>query len=165
MLIFTDASHGYKPLMSGIGAIIIDQTKEYQIGAYTNKCKDNNIAEVSAIAFAIKYIADNQISDKSKDKTLTIVTDSSYAIHRITNYTPPRSEFEKSCLDYIHNFIKNTKLKVKFMQIKGHIHDNTKFSYYNNIADDIAGQYRYLGIHQYENKFAINLINNKKFSR
>ena len=165
MLIFTDASFGYKPNMAGVGAIIIDQSKEYHIGAYTNNCRDNNIAEIAAIAFALKYVADNQISDKSKDKTLTVITDSSYAIQRINNKSPARSEFEDYCLKYISEFMKHTKLKVKFMQIKGHTHDNTKFSYFNNMADEIAGQYRYLGIHQYENKFAMNVINNKKFSR
>lgn len=150
MLLFTDASHGYKPLMSGVGIVLIDKYKEYNAGAYTNQCKDNNIAEVSAVAFGLKYCSDNKIFDKSSDKTLTIITDSAYTIQRIRDKTPPRTEEEKKYLQYIHNFMKNSKFKIKFLQIKGHVHDGTKFAHYNNVADQIAKEYRYLGIYNLE---------------
>lgn len=150
MLLFTDASHGYKPLMSGLGFVLIDKHKEYNAGAYTNQCRDNNIAEVAAVAYAIKYCCDNKIFDKTSDKTLTIITDSAYTIQRIRDKTPPRTDIEEKCLNYIHDFIRRSKFKVKMLQIKGHIHDGTKFSHYNNIADNIAGEYRYLGIHTLE---------------
>lgn len=51
MEIFTDGSHSLKPRMSGVGAVILNNGHEHQIGAYTDKCVDNNVAEVVAIAF------------------------------------------------------------------------------------------------------------------
>lgn len=150
MLMFTDASHSNKPLMSGVGMILIDKHKEYNAGAYTNKCKDNNIAEVAAVAFGLKYCSDNKIFDKSSDKTLTILTDSAYTVQRIRDNTPPRTNEEEEYLNYIHNFMKTSKFKIKFLQIKGHVHDGTKFAYYNNVADQIAKEYRYLGIYNLE---------------
>ena len=42
--------------------------------------------------------------------------------------------------------IVNSKKRVTFMQIKGHVHDGTKLAYYNNEADMLAGEYRQIGL-------------------
>jgi len=143
MLVFTDASHSPKPRMSGLGAVIILNDKEFKIGSYIKDCRDNNVAEMAAICLACKFIDKNKLQDQCK--TITIISDSETALHRITNGTPPQDDFEKYCMDIIDDFlIRNPK--VSFMQCKGHVQDGTKLSYYNNIADDIAGDYRRMGL-------------------
>lgn len=157
MLIFTDGSFSRKPKMAGMGAIIVHKNNEFTIGGYSNKCEDNNVAEVAAIAMAIKYAKEKQLVDDSK--TITIISDSSYALRKIQMNRTGRDEFEQQCLDYIENFLIETNKKVNFLQVKGHIHDGTKLSHYNNIADDIAGQYRMYGLERYNNK----IIHHKKY--
>lgn len=146
MEIYTDGSHSLKPRMSGVGVVIIDNGRIYQIGAYTNKCVDNNVAEVMAIAFAIKYISDNKIIDKTKSKTITIYSDSANALRKIKQNSKGKDDFEQSALDYIQDFLDFTHKKINFFQIKGHVHDGTKLSFYNNVADDIAREYRLQGL-------------------
>ena len=146
MEIFTDGSHSVKPQISGIGAVVINNKKEYYIGCYTSKCVDNNVAEVIAIAFAIKFIKDNKIFDKSKDKNVIIYSDSQYAIRKIMQNSNGRDEIEQKALNYIQEFINYSHKKIHFFQIKGHTHDGTKLSYYNNIADEIAGEQRLYGL-------------------
>lgn len=157
MLIFTDGSFSRKPKMAGLGAIIVHNNNEFVFGGYTNRCEDNNVAEVAAIAMAIKYAKENKLANDSK--TITIISDSSYALRKIQMNKAGRDEFEQRCLDYIENFLIETNKKVNFLQVKGHIHDGTKLSYYNNIADDIAGQYRLYGLEKYNNR----LIKYKKY--
>lgn len=163
MLIFTDGSFSKKPKMAGMGAVIIDRDREFTVGNYSDSCRDNNVAEVAAIAMAIQYIRDKRIVDKTKDKTITIISDSQYALRRITGSQPGRSEFEQKCLDYIHDFLDETNKKVTFFQVKGHLHDGNKFSRYNNIADHIAGEYREYGLQLYRSQ--MNIIVNKKGKR
>lgn len=141
MLIFTDGSHSIKPRISGLGAVIIDNDKEYQIGAYSDKCRDNNVAEIAAIAMACKYVKANGI----QSKTITIISDSECALRRITHRALGEDEFEHNCLDYIKEFIIEYP-KVNFMQVKGHQKDNSKLTYYNRVADVLAGDYRKLGL-------------------
>lgn len=146
MIIFTDGSHSTKPRMSGLGAVILYKDREHSFGTYTNQCRDNNVAEVAAIAMAIQYINNNKIVDRMEDNTITIVSDSETALRKIRQKCEGSDEFECDCLNYIQEFLAFTKKKVNFMQIKGHVHDGTKLSYYNNIADDLAGDYRRLGL-------------------
>lgn len=146
MIIFTDGSHSLKPRMSGFGAVLLYKGREHTFGTYTNKCRDNNVAEIAAIAMAIQYICNNKIVDRMDDKTITIISDSATALRKISQRNKGQDEFESSCLNYIYDFLDFTRKKVKFMQIKGHIHDGTKLSYYNNIADNLAGDYRRLGL-------------------
>ena len=162
MEIYTDGSHSLKPRMSGVGVVIIDNGREHQIGAYTNKCVDNNVAEVMAIAFAIKYICDNKIVNKTKSKTITIFSDSANALRKIKQNSPGKDEYEQASLDYIHDFLYSTSKKVSFFQIKGHAHDGTKLSYNNNIADNIAGEYRLYGLEKYKEYTIKKMIKYKK---
>lgn len=146
MIIFTDGSHSTKPRMSGLGAVILYKDREHTFGTYTNKCRDNNVAEIAAIAMAVQYIQDNKIVDRMEDKTITIVSDSETALRKINQKSEGQDDFERACLDYIQEFLSFSKKKINFMQIKGHIHDGTKLSHYNNVADDLAGDYRRLGL-------------------
>lgn len=146
MIIFTDGSHSTKPRMSGLGAVILYKDKEYSVGTYTNQCRDNNVAEIASIAMAIQYISNNKILDRMEDKNITIISDSETALRKIKQKCVGKDEFECECLEYIQEFLDFTNKKVSFLQIKGHVHDGTKLAYYNNIADDIAGDYRRLGL-------------------
>lgn len=152
MEIFTDGSHSLKPRMSGVGAVIISNGCEYEIGSSTNKCENNNVAEVMAIAFAIKYIRENGILEKCQDKNILIFTDSMYALRKIRQNAQGCDEYEQKALNYIHHFQETSKKKISFFQVKGHIHDGTKLSYYNNIADTLAQDYRYLGLVKYQDQ-------------
>ena len=143
MLVFTDASHSTKPRMSGLGAVLVLDDKEFKVGSYIKDCRDNNVAEIAAICLACKFIDKNNLQNQCK--TITIITDSETALHRIVNGTPPRDEFEEYCMKSIDDFLSRNH-KVKFMQCKGHTQDGTKLSYYNNMADDIAGDYRRMGL-------------------
>lgn len=162
MEIFTDGSHSLKPRMSGVGAVILNNGYEHQIGAYTDKCVDNNVAEVVAIAFAIKYIKDHKIIDNSKDKNLIIYSDSANALRKIRQLSPGKDDFEQTALDFIQDFLQTTSKKVTFFQIKGHVHDGTKLSHYNNIADSLASDYRYLGLIKLQNRLYNQSLKHKK---
>lgn len=143
MLIFTDGSFSKKPNVAGGGYVIIDKNHTITGGKYNYKCKDNNIAEIFAIYSAILFLEKHNFNDK----TIQIISDSQCAIRRINNddYLS-NDDNEIKFLNYIKNYIKNSKHKISFMQIKGHVHDNTKFSYYNNLADQIAREQRLIGI-------------------
>jgi ribonuclease HI len=155
--------------MAGLGAVIKYNDNEDCIGCYSQKCYDNNVAEVASIAMALQYVKDSNILEECRDKTITIITDSSFALHRI-NYNPVgRDQFEQECLDTIHNFMKESKRKVNFLQVKGHVHSGgDKLTHYNCIADRIAGEYRLVGLEllnepkRKRNKHLKNIVFNKK---
>lgn len=141
MLVFTDASFSAKPTMSGLGVVLLYNDKEVSFGTYIKDCRDNNVAELAAITLACQYIDKNNLPEK----TITIISDSECALHRITYNAQGKDSFEQQCLDYIQDFCAR-RPKTRFMQVKGHIHDGTKLSYYNNEADIIAGEYRKMGL-------------------
>lgn len=152
MMIFTDGSFSNQPKMCGIGIIVLDGKKKYEFGAYTEKCKDNNIAEIYAIAYALKQISENRIFKENADKHLIIMTDSMYAVNKIKNNQLGRDELEQKALDYIQYTIKQSKKTVSLFQMKGHTNDNTKLGYYNNLADQLANDYRFHGLVKYQDQ-------------
>ena len=97
MIIFTDGSHSTKPQMSGFGAVILYKGREHKFGTYSDKCRDNNVAEIAAIAMSIQYIVDNKILETMTDKTITIISDSETALRKITQGAIGNDEFEKMC--------------------------------------------------------------------
>ena len=117
MEIYTDGSHSLKPRMSGVGAVILNNGKEHQIGGYTDRCADNNVAEVIAIAYAIKYIKDHKIVDNTKDKNIIIYSDSANALRKIHQLSPGKDEFEQQALDFIQDFLQTTSKKVTLSKI------------------------------------------------
>jgi len=157
MLVFTDASFSRKPPISGCGIVILDKNNnEIQLGSSSRKCKNNNIAEVLSIAVALDFINRNEKRFED-EKTITIVTDSKYAIDHLDQECHI-NDYEQDLYDYINAC--RTYMNIKFFHIKGHVHDGTKFSYYNNIADSIAGEKRLEELEKYH-KEANTLIGRK----
>lgn len=146
MIIFTDGSFSSKPNIAGFGAVILINDRQHRFGTYDNRCADNNVAEVGAIAMACQYISQHKLDQRDDVKSITLISDSAYALRKIGNKVEGKDEFEQSCLDLIHDFIEHTPKKINLMQIKGHVHDGTKLNYFNNEADILAGEYRQLGL-------------------
>lgn len=146
MIIFTDGSFSPKPNIAGFGAVILINDREYRFGTYDNRCIDNNVAEVGAISMACQYVKEHKIDKREDVKSISIISDSAYALRKITNGAEGKDEFEQSCLDLIYEFLDKSQKRISFMQIKGHVHDGTKLAYYNNEADILAGEYRQLGL-------------------
>lgn len=147
MMVFTDGSFSRKPNIAGIGYVILYNSREIQGGKYYFNCQNNNVAEIMAIYYALKYIDEHNFLDK----TVQILTDSEYAIRKIRkNYKNDvmisNNDYEEKMIEYIQSFETKTRKKLSVMFIKGHVHDGTKFSYYNNLADGIAKEQRLLGI-------------------
>lgn len=170
MLIFTDGSYSKKPNMCGLGAVILYNNEQIKIGSYNNKCNDNNIAEIAAIALAIHYIKNNNIVNNMSDKTINIISDSSYAVRKLSmRNSYGRDEVEQKYLDYILNFLNETNKKVSFLLVKGHSKSNDKLSFYNNMADNIAKEERLKGLQLYlrknkkKNHNNINLLYDDKY--
>ena len=142
MIVYTDGSFGRKPRMGAYGAVIVTKDgKEYRIGGHTDKCKDNNVAEVYGIASALKFITVNNLMTHKDDKVCVVMTDSQYAINHLDS--PRKDEFEQRCYDYIRKF--REFYTTRFFWIKGHVHDGTKVSHYNNMCDQIACDERLKG--------------------
>ena len=148
-MIFTDGSFSRKPKVSGIGYVILTNKCEISNGCYNFKIKDNNVAEVYAIYRALKFVENHNFNDK----TIQILTDSDYAVRKIKNMGLGRDELETKFLTYIQEFTSKTDKKISYMLIKGHQHDGSKYSYYNNLADNIAGEQRLLGLQRLKNMY------------
>lgn len=146
MMVFTDGSFSKKPNVGGAGYIILSQNHEITGGRYLFNCSDNNVAEVFAIYSALKFIEKHNF----KDKTIQIISDSDYALRKINLNKEGRNEMESIFLKYIQEFQQKTNKKISFMLVKGHKHDKTKISFYNNLADEIAREQRLLGIERYK---------------
>lgn len=146
MLIFTDASFSDNPKMSGLGSVIITDSEEISVGAYSKKCEDNNIAEVAAIAMALKHCETTKLFQRCEDKTVTFCTDSLYALRKVTEEREPKTDFEEKLLNYIQKSIKSANKKINFLHIKAHLDSDNKMNHYNKMADKIAGEYRMLGV-------------------
>ena len=165
MLVFTDGSFSNKPKMAGLGSVILFNDQEVSIGCYTKECVDNNVAEIASITMAFQYI--DSIIPKCSDKTITIMSDSEYALRKINQKCQGKDDFEQKCLNYIFEVMAKHKKKFNFMHIKGHVHNGDKLFHYNNMADRIAGEYRIIGLEldrEYINKKR-KLIKNKMFDK
>ena len=140
MMVFTDASFSKKPPVSGCGIIILDKNnKVHRVGSSSRECKNNNVAEVWAIASAIDFIMTNKQKHFKDDKTITIFTDSEYALVHLDSDTHP-NEYETQLYTFINEA--RAKFNIKFFHIKGHVHDGTKLHFYNNEADELAKEMR-----------------------
>lgn len=145
MIIFTDASYSSQTNTSGFGFVIVDKKFSYRAGNYSFDCKSNNIAEVGSIAEALKYCQVLNLFKYTEDKTLTVITDSTYAVKRILENYVGETDQEEKYLVFIRDALRKCGLKTAVFQVKGHSKGEDKFSYYNEIADRIAADYRYLG--------------------
>lgn len=164
MIIFTDASYSSQTKVSGYGFVILDKDFDYKAGNYSFEPRDNNVAEVSAIAEALEFCQKNGVFRRTKDKTLTIITDSKVAVRRILMEIPGVDSFEQAKLNKIKEILGKVKLKTTIFQIKGHGKENDggKFGYYNEVCDAIAGDYRYIGEIEKEKVLTLVRKNNKR---
>lgn len=162
MIIFTDASYSEQTKVAGLGFVIIDKKFDYKAGNFRINCQDNNVAELGAIAEALKFCQTSNLFKVSSDRTVSIITDSKYAVGRINSPNPNASEQEKEYIKIITEILDKCPLKSTIFQIKGHTKGEDKFSYYNNIADTIAGDYRYLGEIEKERNLTLMVTKKKK---
>lgn len=140
MMVFTDASFSKKPPVSGCGIIILDKNnKVHRVGSSSRECRNNNVAEVWAIASAINFITKNKQKLFEDDKTITLLTDSEYALVHMDSDVH-NDEYEKQLYTYINEA--RAKYNIKFFHIKGHVHNGTKLHFYNNQADELAKEMR-----------------------
>lgn len=159
MIIFTDASFSKQTKTAGFGFVIVDKQFDFKAGNYSFECKNNNIAELQCIEEAVKYCLKFNLFKATKDKTLTIISDSKFAVDRILGHIKCQDSKEQKLQSNISYMLKQCPLKTTIFQIKGHQKGKDKFSYYNEVADCIASDYRYLGEIELEKQKLNNKIN------
>jgi len=163
MIIFTDASYMQQTKVSGYGFVIVDKKFNHRAGGFSFECKNNNIAEVGAIESALKFAKRFDLFTNTDDKNLVIITDSTYALNRIQRPHSSYNDKEIKMLENIRTILQECPLKYTIFHIKGHGKDDSKFSEYNNLADQIAASYRYLG--EIEKQKQISFAIRKKKSK
>ena len=137
MICYTDGSCQGNPGPGGFGVVVLDDN-ENLITTYSEQYDytTNNKMELSAILWAfLKY--------GSKDKTLTVYSDSAYCINTLTNwvFSWEKNNWKKSDnkspenLDLIKPFFKHLQngFFIDLRKIKGHAGDK-----WNELADQLA---------------------------
>lgn len=133
MRVYTDAST--RNHLSGLGYIATDRHhKKIQEGLTIIDQNDNNTAELLAIIFAI----DETQPLLQKNESLTIFTDSTYAIGAIRDnlYRPEEEPLVKK----IQNLMEYADYHLFW--IKGHCQDGTILSHFNQKVDKLAKRAR-----------------------
>ena len=69
------------------------------------------------------------------------------------------NEYEDELFEYINQC--RFQQNINFFHIKGHVHDGTKLSHYNNMADEIAGEMRLQELEKYNTE--CNKLIRKKY--
>lgn len=152
MMVFTDGSYSNNPNMCGIGVVVLDGKKRYEYGVNTTQCKDNNITEICAIAYALQIVNESSALKNNKDKHLILITDSKYAVKKINEKLSGSDELEQQALDYIQYTLNHSNKTITIFQNNGHASNKTKLGYFNNLADQIANDYRFLGLVKYQDQ-------------
>ena len=137
MICYTDGSCQGNPGPGGFGVVVLDDN-ENLITTYSEQYDytTNNKMELSAILWAfLKY--------GSKDKILTVYSDSAYCVNTLTNwvFSWEKNNWKKSDnktpenLDLIKPFFKHLQngFFFFFLKIKGHAGDK-----WNELADQLA---------------------------
>lgn len=129
MRIYTDAST--RGNFSGLGYIATNSKNiEIHKAGIVIDQKDNNTAELQAILYAIDD-TENLIQPNEK---VTILTDSTYAIHAIREGTLRKEE--EPLIHKIRDMM--TARNYNLFWIKGHCQDGTILSFYNKRADKMS---------------------------
>ncbi len=137
MICYTDGSCQGNPGPGGFGVVVLDDNENF-ITTYSEQYDytTNNKMELSAILWAfLKY--------GSKDRTLTIYSDSAYCVNTLTNWMflwekngwKKLSNKTPENLDLIKPFFNYLKAGniVELKKIKGHAENK-----WNNMADQLA---------------------------
>lgn len=137
MICYTDGSCQGNPGPGGFGVVVLDDN-ENLITTYSERANNttNNRMELSAILWAfLKY--------GSKDKTLTVYSDSAYCVNTLTNwiFSWEKNNWKKANnqppenLDLIKPFFNYLQLgnNIQLKKVKGHAQNK-----WNNMADQLA---------------------------
>lgn len=145
MTIFTDGSalSNSKRSPAGWGVYIPLLKKSFSKGLFGT----NNIAELTAIQFALWYI-DNHYDDILKptmDKlehpdTIYIIADSEYSIKAVTgiNKAKVNTDIITSCKDTLQSIKSNHRLRILFLHVNSHTGGSDFMSTNNDIVDYLA---------------------------
>lgn len=127
MRIYTDGS---TKTISGIAFIVTNEKhKVLYRDMKATETNDNNIAELQAIDFAL------QSTQEMASKSLTIFTDSAYAIKRIYQAKHLRPEE----IDLVMRIRQQLAIRNgKMFWIKGHCQDGTVLSHFNHQVDALS---------------------------
>lgn len=122
IVIYTDGACSGNPGPAGIGAVLMCAHHYHEIGKHIGK-GTNNIAELSAVKYALKNIYNFELP-------ITIYTDSMYVINVLTGKWKGTTNIE--LLQEIKDLMKNFN-SIKFKHVKGHSGNK-----YNERADALA---------------------------
>lgn len=166
MIIYTDASYSKNKNMSGLGIVFVQEdngkSRISHFGTYSRVCRDNNTAEIAAIALVFDYLKERKCPIKLKQgEEITIVSDSQVALNKIHKMVFGSNDFERHCLRCIYDYCTYSGVKVVFRLCKGHCKDDSRDSYYNNMVDKLSNDYRKLGYSLYYSNRPIQNKNNQ----
>lgn len=130
MRIYTDAS---TKKVSGIAYVATNErNKIIKFNSTVTPSTNNNLAELQAILYALLD------TKKLEAKTITIFTDSTYAINKIRYGT--YKEEEKLLISSIKQEMKERNCNLFW--VKGHCQDGTVLSHFNKEADSLSKEAR-----------------------
>jgi ribonuclease HI len=130
MRIYTDAS---TKKVSGIAYVATNErNKIIKFNSTVTPSTNNNLAELQAILYALLD------TKKLEAKTVTIFTDSTYAINKIRCGT--YKEDEKLLIASIKQEMEERNCKLFW--VKGHCQDGTILSHFNKEADSLSKEAR-----------------------
>lgn len=124
--IYTDGACQPNPGKSGIGFLIISNNKIVKKFSHYLGCGTNNIAELTAIQYALQFI----LSHSKENEEIKLYSDSEYAIGCLTKNWNIKKNIE--LINEIKNIIKKFK-NISFIWVKAH--DKNE---YNNMVDSLA---------------------------
>ena len=131
--IFTDGSYRSSKDQGGIGVLWLKDGKEVQRFSKGFKHTTNNQMELLAIKAAL-------VSIKKPIESLEIVSDSEYSIGVLTKNWKPKKNIE--LINSIKKLLKEKQELVNtpilFVHTRGHQTDDSEFTKYNNICDELA---------------------------
>lgn len=132
--IFTDGSYRSSKDKMGIGVVWLKNNKKVHEYSKSVKGGTNNIAELLAIYVALKSI-------KKVIDTLEIISDSEYSIGVISNpsWKPKKNiKLIKQIKEQLSETQKLVNNPIKFTHTRGHQTDDSEFTKYNNLVDNLA---------------------------
>lgn len=132
LYIFTDGSYRVSKSQGGIGLVWVRDGQVVMKYSKGYKNTTNNQMELLAIKAALYSI-------KKPIDEVTIITDSEYSLGCITNpkWNPKKNvELINSIKELLKE--KQKLAKIEFMHTRGHQTDDSEFTKFNNIADELA---------------------------
>lgn len=140
--IFTDGSSLGNPGPSGWGLVVVDNDRVIKRQAASKKVSTNNEMELTAILYALRYVAQG-----SQEGQVVIHTDSSYSLRAITEWSvnwekngwvnsKKQPVANKEIIKQSMNLYRQLGSKVRLQKIKAHAGHK-----YNEMADRLAVEF------------------------